>query len=189
MQLVFVHSTNASSRVYLKQVTDRVVDFCNKFDSDADPNVLFEAVTRSFYDPSPSLLLLAAVNDAGCVVAHLIGSMEEYFGSRYVNVLQFWKDSGVTLPAELKEKAAGALVAWGHANGTDTLRVWARNRWVAEHLKKDYSLVEEERVILSAPLGSIPIPWAERSEAEVESENEQGWRRGYDDDNQHPAGT
>jgi hypothetical protein len=153
MQLHLVHYSQNCPQL-LRQLCERIELFCANYESDADRDILFEQVTKNYFDASPRMLFLVAEED-GKVVAHLVAQIEEYYGARYVSIIQYWRDKGIRIPDEMKADAFRQLIHWGKMMATDKVRIWARNEEVAQVFEKTYGFVRDKRIIMNASLSEI----------------------------------
>lgn len=150
MRLVFAHGKWGERRILL-DLLERIVSFCQSFHSDADPYILAEAAAEAYFSESPGMIMFAAVDDSGKVVAHLLASMEDYYGKKSVNVIQYWKDSGVKLPDHIYAGFWSFVNTWAEFNGAEDIKMTARNRAVADVLAK-HGFTETGRVLMSRPV-------------------------------------
>lgn len=154
MRIEFVHKTHPYTVQYLRQTLNRIVSFCETMDSDADKEMMYAECSMNYFMDDPGLVMFAGVDDNDQVVAHLLASMNEYYGGKFVTILQCWKNSDVkTFDMQGKHGLVEKLKAWGRANGAKDVRTFARNETVAQILEDyDCGFSRSEKVILSVPI-------------------------------------
>lgn len=157
MKVVNVHASNPEARGLLRPLVERIIDFCIKYESEADPEIMYEEIVKSYVMPSPPMALFAAVDDDGKIVSHMVATIEVFFGSRSVSILQYWKDDEVKVPDEMKFQVFEALRDWGEACGATRFRVYARNEVVAKIFETKYGFQRDRKVMMNTPLDAFVI--------------------------------
>lgn len=150
MRLLTVNAHAGGVSGFLIPLCNRVKDFCKDFDSDADPDILAEAVAEAYFRETPGLLPFIVEED-GEIVAHAIVTVESYYGNINVNIPQFQKNKGTTIPPEIYEQFFTLITSWAKANGAGEIRMTARNKAVARVLGR-LGFYESERVFMRRPV-------------------------------------
>lgn len=103
---VFVHREIPIASAIMPQVVDRIMAFCNKYDTDTKPDEVKEQVWRLFGCGDMRLGLWAVVKDNKTVVAHLFAQPEpvnvENGPWQYVLIRQAESDKGEDTRAETR---------------------------------------------------------------------------------------
>lgn len=154
MKIIIVHASTPGARSYFRCALDRIVDFCRKYESEADPELMYSEVCRNFFLENPSMVVFVGLNERGAIVAHLLAAIEEYFGNRRVTVLQYWKDHGESIGLDQKAEVLEAVAQWGQRCGATEMKIYARNEQVAQIFEK-YGFKRDKKVIMNAPLESF----------------------------------
>lgn len=165
MNLFLVHSTTDHPNL-LKPMLERIEKFCDRFGSEADPNIFFEAIARSYFSETPDMLLFAAVQE-GNIVAHALYTFENFYGHKYVNMMQYWVDEECKVSYQFKEMVFRDVAAWAKEIGTDDVRIWARNEEVADLFEKVYGFERSEKVIMDTSLKKVADRIAELPSAKA----------------------
>ena len=131
-----VHSGIPSSQKYFRPVLDRIVKFCEQFETEADVDELFEHIIRNHISPEPTALIFVDVDENDEIKAHMLANIESYFNSRNVTITQYWKDKGHSIPKRDIEMVLDNLRSWGKNNGATKLRIFARNEAVSRVLSR-----------------------------------------------------
>ena len=113
----------------MPKVEARVRAFCAAYSSDINPEYLNQWIRMSFISSGPTALVLAAVDDDGIVVGHLVALAEKYFGSNVVSVLQIESDERIT--PEMWRQGEFALDAFAKYSQATHIQIAARNRAAA----------------------------------------------------------
>lgn len=146
-----VHINNSGSiHAFGREFLSRVLSFCEKYDSDADKNVLFAEVVREMHTLDPSITgWVIYREDTMEVVAHCLVAVENYFGSRSVSVLQAELDEqhrpGRGVITEVWKK----VKAYAYTRYIDRIKIMARNHKVARVFRRFYGFKESERRVMT----------------------------------------
>ena len=153
MKVRLMHVTQAETHDLLREVLERVVTFTVSQESDADPNRLYSELSSAYFQPNPTMRMWVGVDDDGKVIAHLIATIDDYFGGKFVTIHQYWKDGGVEkLPSEEKKQFIEILKEFGRPFGCKDVRAHAINEKVAQVFETDYGFTRSERVMLKVPI-------------------------------------
>lgn len=153
MDVQLVHSTVGNTELLLELGT-RAGEFCGRFDSEADPGLLFAEIAENHFSDFPSMLCFVGHVD-GEMKAHVIFRIENFMGHRFVNVMQYWHDDGAQVPVEFKHDVFEIVLNWAASAGIDDVRIWARNEGVAKIFEGIYGFRRREIVIMDASLREI----------------------------------
>ena len=108
----------------------RVYNFCQKYDSDADPAMLCAAIKREFIEPNPkSAIILAMDTDESGVtkpVGHLLVSLESWYGTKMATIVQYEVDGGTKIPRAQLRECFGKVERWALLSGAKFLQCMAR---------------------------------------------------------------
>lgn len=168
MEVYLVHYSTDHPNL-LKRLLERIEQFCSRYESEANPDIFFEALTESYYSVSPGFLMFAGIED-GKMIGHAVYSMENFYGHKYVNMMQYWVDPDCKIDYKFKEKVFRDVKVWADEAGTDDVRIWARNEQVAELFEKVYGFERSEKVIMETSLVKVADRIAERRPAKKEEE-------------------
>lgn len=137
-ELLMLNKEDPRSWMLMPKVFAAIHDFCDKYDSDVDPVLLCRAIEIHFMAEKP-LMMVLAVTSGVRLVGHLIASIEDWFGTRMVTVLQY-RHEGVTLWGKKVIVTRDML-----SEGSELLENWGRQH-NAEHIQ---ALVKDKRVIVA----------------------------------------
>lgn len=112
---------------YFGQLLERAGDFCQKYDSDADPKELENILISHFAQGSNLMMFLVTVQE-GAIVGHLIASLDVWCGARFATILQYELDKGSTID---RTEGKRLLDAWAAMHGV-RLQLLARNARIAK---------------------------------------------------------
>lgn len=129
----------------------RVSDFCRLYHSDADPDILAEALAESYYSPTPPMMCFVTLDENNVIVSHALLTIDDYYGKVTVNILQYWKDRGIRYGKETYDDFFKLATSWAKANNAELIRMTARNRAVADVLAK-HGFTDSGRVVMTRPL-------------------------------------
>lgn len=153
MRVEFIHKSHPKNVKYLRQTLSRIVKFTEALDSDANQEILFAECAAEFFSDNPALAMFAGIDENDKVVAHLLASVNDYYGGKFVLIDQCWKNSDVEFNLDGKSGLVDLLKEWGKANGCTDVRTFARNEAVAQILEGyDTGFARSEKVILSTPI-------------------------------------
>jgi hypothetical protein len=136
----------------------RIVSFCEKYDSDADPGFLAIAVAQSVVLDQPRYLLLLGFAEtdelrSDVPMAHLLATLEEYHGRRVVMISQLEHDPDAgRFSDEVYTEGLRQVREWALSLGASTIRVWARTEQVARVFEKRAGFVRSPRVLMTLEL-------------------------------------
>lgn len=178
MELVLVHYSSARPELMLP-AWSRIKEFCMRYESDADHAILFEEVTRNYFSATPNMLIYVGLI-GGEIAAHAVATIDNYYGHKCVNLLQYWKQDEVKVPDEVKIAVLVDLIRWGKEAGTDKLRIWARNEEIANIFERKYGFKRDQRIIMNTSLtemadriAELPAPEEEEEKSWVEEQAQQ----------------
>lgn len=132
-------------RGLLFEYLQRIKSFCERYGTDADVIVMMEYITGMYYNKTPSMMLFVIVDEDEKIIAHALVSIEDFFGSKYINILQYERDE--KFPGDEKKKFFDFITEWGLTNGADRIKIQARNEAVAGLFEK-YGFSRSERVLM-----------------------------------------
>ena len=144
--LVEVHSTVNGSHMYLREFIGRCEEFADKYNSEANLEHQFAALTSSFFSPNPVFRMFVSIDNEGVVQAHALVGVDEFMGSRTITIMQYWVDPPYKAPDEDKEQFFEAIKLWAKDVGAKNMRIFARNKAVARMFRMFYGFKERERV-------------------------------------------
>ena len=152
MRVVLLHATDPQTHALLKPALDRVMEFTQANESDADTNILFAELSAAYFHQNPTTMTWVGVDDDGAIVAHMVATIDNYYGGRFVTIHQLWKDPGEEITQEQRGKMFDSLFKWGRDNGCKDVRVYAMNEIVAGVFEEGYGFTRTERVMLKVPI-------------------------------------
>jgi len=153
MELLAVHYTSAVPGLALR-TWRRMEEFCERYESESDINMLFDEFMNSYFSDSPYMIPFVIV-DNGEIIAHAVVTMENYYGNKYINIFQHWKNRGCTIPSDLYTEFFSTIKKWGELHGTDRVRLWARNESVARLFRRGLGFERDEKVIMNSSLSLL----------------------------------
>ena len=163
------HSTDF--RHLLLPAWERIKNFCNKYESDADQAIFFEEICKSYWSDSPTIVVYVGLLDDE-VKAHAVVTIDNYYGHISLNLLQYWRDEDVRVPQWIKERVVYDMMQMGKDLGVDKLRVWARNEDVANFFVDYYGFERDKKIILNTSLAGFANRLAELTSSKGETKEE-----------------
>jgi hypothetical protein len=165
LQLVHYSFNNAG---VIRKAWDRINEFCQKYESEADLDILFEDVMQNYFSSSPRMLIFVLLDNEE-IVAHMLVTLDEYYGSRFITIQQYWKDPGVKIPMEIRIAVFQKMGQWGKDNGVSQLRIWAKDSDTADHFEK-YGFTRDQKIIMNTSLKNVADRLAELPKNEEKEE-------------------
>lgn len=118
---------------YVPWVSQRIREFCARYDTDTDGEALAREFEQHFTAPEAFMTALIAVREFH-LVGHLLAQIEkDRGGRRFCNILQLEIDHGIAIPRQ------------DLANGLHDLELWAGAR-MAEYMMLDAINPKVERL-------------------------------------------
>lgn len=149
-RIVELRRDDPESVALLLSFVDRAVAFCEKYRADILPDMLRNNLFAAFHARSEAWKLLAAVDEAGNIVAHAIADIEPYgLLGNVVYVLQIEKD--VSAPDIM-------------AGGFQILKEWA-GKYRIKHILS-CALTEANAKVNERFFGFKPYRWLQKLEIE-----------------------
>lgn len=118
---------------------ERVRQFCIKYDTDNEPDILARSVMLDFVRDEPGFFIMVAVRDYN-IVGHLLAciSTAPWGTKKRLAVLQHKDDEGAKIPEELLQAGLKMLVRWGREQGATQMTTVATNKEVERRLHVFY---------------------------------------------------
>lgn len=114
----------------------RVLKFCERYDGDARPDVIWATLSAAMTAQSPHHMLLAAIDDNGEIVGHLVAEITNFYGEPAVFIQQLeFEKSARDGRKEVIAEGLKRLDDWGVYHGVGMHRIWARNEAVAKRFE------------------------------------------------------
>lgn len=152
MKVVLMHVSNPETHAFLRTALERVMTFVSMNDSDADPEILYAELAAAYFQPNPTTMMWVGADEDGAIVAHMVATIDNYYGGRFVTIHQLWKDPGEEITTEQRAEMFGSLKEWGRGHNCADIRVYAINDTVAEVFEEGYGFTRTERVMLKTPI-------------------------------------
>jgi hypothetical protein len=146
MKLVLIHGSKPETHKFFKPAIDRVCEFAEKYGDEGVPPRLAMTVSGAFLAEQPTALVWIGINEEEEIVAHLMATIDTYFGHNYVMVHQLWVDSGVEFDDKTRAELFDAVATWGRQNGTDEVHCMALNKAVARIFRSKDGFEETGKV-------------------------------------------
>lgn len=131
--------------VFMPQVRARIAAFCQKYGNDAVPVKVLEFIDSAFASGSTDMLLLGVLRQSK-VIAHVLGIMCEWFGVRYLLIMQYEIDEGARLPLSWNRSIFTRIEEWARAVGASDIRCVADNPRLARAYRTFYKMEGGDRV-------------------------------------------
>ena len=129
---------------YFAELLERVDNFVETYDSDADSSLLAEALMLHFAQGSDQMLFFVCVKN-NKVAGHLIATIDTWCGSKYATIIQYEVDKGSLLSEERRE-GWKLLTAWAQSHGAN-LQILARSPKMARVFSRYWGFTPE-RVLM-----------------------------------------
>lgn len=139
--------------VYMPAALNRIRAFCAAIDSDADPEMMAEAVYHSFVSDNPTCLCFLLLDDAGAVRGHLVVVLEQWMGCKAATIVQLETD--VAIPDTVGKSVMAYLEGWARARGCKFFQCLARTTSTARLFEQRYDF-KPIRVLLRRPIPAQP---------------------------------
>jgi len=152
MKVQVMHVTQQETHALLRTALERVMAFVSMNESDADPEILYAELSSAYFQPNPTTMMWVGLNDDGAIVAHMVATIDNYYGGRFVTIHQLWKDPGEEITKKQRSEMFGSLFEWGASHGCQDVRVYAINETVARVFEEGYGFVRTKRVMLKVPI-------------------------------------
>lgn len=165
MRITIIHGSIEATHKWFKPLLDRVAEFSQTF-GDGEEDIssgLVLAVSQSFMSKSPSMLAWIGIDENEKIVAHLLATVDAYFGHKYVMVHQLWVDKGVEFTDQDRATFYRALARWGADNGCREVHCMANNAAVAKIFKARDGFEETGRVSMKRIIQASDLPPVEEN--------------------------
>lgn len=110
----------------MEQARPRIRKFCERYDTDSDPNILIQSVDDHFAMTSPQVIVMVAAIGAA-VVGHLLACIDTWCAKKYVTILQYEIDKGSNIPRDLLRAGFDVLGEWGEMHGARDFQAQVRD--------------------------------------------------------------
>jgi len=151
--LVVCERSDRVSWSYFPFVVDRVVAFCEAYESDADPTILVETMTANFAMQKPSMIAIALATPQGLLAGHILVQIEDWMGVRKATIIQLEVDKEYALKPEVVTPAYEWILWWAKECGAKELQCLARNDAVARLFRQRYGF-ESKRILMRKSLAT-----------------------------------
>jgi hypothetical protein len=150
-----MHVTQPETHDLLRESLERVVMFTTSQESDADAKRLYSEISSNYFQPNPLMRLWVGTDDDNKVVAHLLATVDDYFGGKFVTIHQCWKDMEIKdFTLDEKKQLVEIVKEFGRPFGCTDVRTFAMNEEVAKILET-YGFERTERVMLKVPIEEV----------------------------------
>ena len=143
---VVAHKASALAWAMMPQLRQRVVAFCRQYGNDADPGEVLRFVDVMFTADDPQGLLIGVYDDYGAVKAHLLAVLCDWFGTRYVLVMQYEIDKGFALGRDWLKEMFSRVEEWARKAGAKDIRCVADSPALARAYRTYYGMEGGQRV-------------------------------------------
>lgn len=138
--------SDARSWPLVPQLFGRIIEFCEKYGSDADPGRLIRSVATNYIAEPPILRAFGFVEtkkfEDGTAIStlrgHVLVEVDEWAGRRCLTVVQFEIDHGYGITPELLQHGRSVLDEWARLEKATDVRIVARNEAVARLFRSRY---------------------------------------------------
>lgn len=145
-----LHKSNPGTELYLRAACDRVAAFAEKYDPEANPDILYPLLVSSYLEATGMSLLLI-LRDAE-LIGHCLLVVEDYYGTRSLNVNQYELDESI--PDEIAKQGIADIAKNAARVGATKVRIQARNKRVARLFRTRYGFREAVKVPMWLPAKS-----------------------------------
>lgn len=114
----------------------RITEFCHKYSTDSNPQMLTEAYVAHFVAEHPDMLAMVGLNGEGRLCGHILVSVDTWFDHKYLTILQYQHDDAI--PQGLLEAVFDKLKAWGEERGCTQMQVLAQDEKRARAFQRFY---------------------------------------------------
>lgn len=122
MLIAPLHRSHAWAWACLPQALERVRKFRANYEHFGDVEKLCRVIEAHFLTDDPGVMLVVGVED-GVVVGHLLLSVDEWCGYKYVTIQQYEWDKA--LPREEVKQHLALVEKWARLKGAGEIRVVA----------------------------------------------------------------
>ena len=130
VKIEWVHASQGNLARLLPDALKRIGQFVDKYDLDANPDLLIMHIAHQAALPRPENVILVSIAD-GKVVGHLVAAVDNYFGSSFVVITQLEVDKGINIGRATFDKGLEYIDDWARNLGISKQRIWARNEAVS----------------------------------------------------------
>jgi len=151
-----IHKTNRNVGSYGPAVIERIKTFCEAYDSDVKPDDFAAHLMEQMTLDMPYTLVIAGV-DEGNVFGHLIASVEQFYGGEpLLMILQIEIDKEWEGERKaLYDAAFPVILGWAARLGCKKIRIWGRNREVADKFADRFGFVDTGRVLMERDIEGL----------------------------------
>ena len=128
---------DSDSCLIFPKFVDRAVGFIVRYQTETDAAWLTTILFSNFQAASPEVLMLAALDQEGTIVAHLIAKTEMYAGQTVGYVMQVDKDEGIQ-GLDIMETGWEIVKEWCAENKLKRLFNWGLNEKVMRIWRSQY---------------------------------------------------
>jgi len=133
---LILERSDALAWVLMPAFIERVRGMCSVYDSEADQDIVADAISRAFTSQTPGLIGLLHLDELGKPIGHMLVSAGEWMGTQIVSVLQLELERTPSRP--LTEIIMGWLERWGAANGAKFIHCTTRSAALARLFQSQY---------------------------------------------------
>lgn len=137
LSITRVHASEGNCHLYGGEFLDRVIAFLSKYDCDGDPEYIWHELSLEMKNERTSRLCLAAINEEGEMVGHLLAEAQFQYGIQSVMITQLEiNHDSAAMRGELMRKGWPFIIQWAENISARSIRCWALNEKVASVFAK-----------------------------------------------------
>lgn len=156
LQILVVERTCRVSWAYMTTALDRIRAFCEKYDSDANVETLFDNIIVNFASGKPVVIPLLLLDRDGTVRGHMLLTIEDWMGCRMATIIQLEVDHETPLTIEVIQPAYDWVEGWAQKQGAQFLQCFARNEMVERLFRQRYGF-DTKRILMRKKLAAAPV--------------------------------
>lgn len=149
MMVAPLHRAEAWAWAYMPQALARVRAFRANYEHYGDVERLVRVIEAHFLTDDPDVLLIVGVED-GKVMGHMLLTLDEWLGSKFVTIQQYEVD--VALPREELRAHLALVETWARHKGAGEIRIIAEGP-VRERAYRAFYGFEGGKTLMSKKVG------------------------------------
>jgi len=118
--------------------------FCEKYDTETNPDYLIPQVSQMFAVNSPLMGLWCAAKDNGEMTGHILVTVETYCDKPYLLIMQ--AEVGNDFPVKLTEKVWEEIIKWGREK--DIRRIHITIERIPEAFIRKYKFKKRKTILI-----------------------------------------
>lgn len=135
----------------MPQLMEAVRNFCARWGTETSPDVLLATLQHEFVSPAPQMVAIVSYEE-GVLTGYTIVALHHWYGTKFVNLLQYWVQRGHARAQELTASYISMIEKWGEAHGATELRCTAFTPALARVYRTYYGFHPREWVVMSKPI-------------------------------------